>query len=49
MLNLDSAKLLARRRRVKDAAVEKNVSGITVISQKLDRMFTVAAVVYGHF
>jgi hypothetical protein len=38
-----------RRRQLKEAAVEKNVSGITVISQKLDGIFAVAAVVHGHF
>jgi hypothetical protein len=34
---------------VKEAAVEKKVSGIAVISQKGDGIFAVAAVVYGHF
>jgi hypothetical protein len=34
---------------VKEAAVEKKVSGITVIAQKLDGIFAVAAAVYGHF
>jgi len=38
-----------RHRQLKEAAVEKNVSGITVISQKLDGIFAVAAVVHGHF
>ena len=38
-----------RRRQVKEAAVEKKVSGMPVISQKVDGIFAVAAVVYGHF
>ena len=38
-----------RRRQVKKAAVEKKMSGKTVISQKRDDIFAVAAVVYGHF